>query len=278
MIDFPFKFRNWNEYRAWTDGCLWLSLDRFERFWPDVGLTLSNGAAVKSAVRAALRVEYAINADFRAREAADPDCEDDLYGTVRLEALAKVCFRQINETAGTQDAECVVRWLTGPVLGTVSEYSREHHPWHYTWRSLLGDLGMEDPHVLASSYGIPGDIAQQIVQIAAGYRSEIIPIRERVKAADEEPLSGWDAVAYADYRWECPEPSPLDGLSAHLGFICFERAWAEIIRCTRPADMDALVRWGRACFRSKTPLVDDWQTIIPDDVRAAWSDLHAQPA
>ncbi len=276
MIEFPLNFINFNEYWAWHQGSRWLSLDRFERFWPDVGLTLVNGEAVKAAVRDALRVQYAIDAEWRARYAADPDAPEDLDAPDPAKELAKSFFRRINETAGTQDAECVARWLTGPALGSTSEYSREHHPWHHTWRSLLGDLGMEDPHVLASSHGIPDDIARQIVQIAAGYLSEIIPIRERVEAADQEPLSGWDAVAYADYRWECPEPSPLDGLSAHLGFICFERAWPQIVRCTRPADMDALVQWGRACFRAKHSGVPDWQAIIPDDVRAAWSELHVQ--
>ena len=73
MVELPLKFCNWDEYRAWDDGSLWLSLDRFERFWPDAGLAFSNGEAVKSAIREALRGTYARDAANRARFAADPD-------------------------------------------------------------------------------------------------------------------------------------------------------------------------------------------------------------
>src|SRR5262249_33156579 len=111
MIDFPLKFCDQDQYQAWFTGSEWLSLDRFERFWPDVGLALSNGKAVQSATRAALRVEYANLTASRARWAADPDAEDDLYHLDRLEALAKVFLRSVEETAGTQDAECVAGWL-----------------------------------------------------------------------------------------------------------------------------------------------------------------------
>jgi hypothetical protein len=42
--------------------------------------------------------------------------------------------------------------------------------------------------------------------------------------------------------------------------------------------MDALIQWRREYIRTKMSSVCEWQAIIPDDVRAAWSDLHAQPA
>ena len=71
----PF-LRDTNEDRAWRKGCLWLSLDRFERFWPDAGLALENGEAVKSAIRGALRFQYAMEAANRAKWDADPDAPD----------------------------------------------------------------------------------------------------------------------------------------------------------------------------------------------------------
>lgn len=46
MLGLPLDSSDSDEYRAWRTGGVRLSLDRFERFGPDVGLTLSNGAAV----------------------------------------------------------------------------------------------------------------------------------------------------------------------------------------------------------------------------------------
>ncbi len=51
MIDFLLNLRDSNEDHAWATASVWLSLDQFGRFWPDVGLALENGEAVKSAVK-----------------------------------------------------------------------------------------------------------------------------------------------------------------------------------------------------------------------------------
>jgi hypothetical protein len=269
MIDFPLNLSDDKENWTWFKGSLWLSLDRFERFWSDVGLALENGEAVKSAVRDALGVKFASDAEWRAAYFADPDAPEDLEAPDPTKELPQICFRRINETAGAQDAECIARWLQGPVLGAIKEWT-DHpwHMWHNAWNSLLYQLGKEDPSQLTYHYGLSHDIARRLVEIAARFRSEIDVNRERVKAADEEPLSGWDAVAYADYRWECPEPSPLDGLWTHLGYICFERAWPEVMRCVPPTNMDALVKWGRANL-SRDNIYRDY-VAFPDDVRAAW--------
>jgi hypothetical protein len=268
MIDFPLNLRDSNENHAWRTASVWLSLDRFERFWPDVGLTLSNGAAVKSAVRHVLCVRYAIDTEWRANYYDDPDAPEDLEAPDPEKELPQICFRRINETAGVQDAACVARWLTGPVLGAKKEWTYDPwYMWHNAWSGLLYQLGEEDPNLLASRYGIPGTTAKKIVEIAARYRSEDDANHERVKAADKEPLVGWDAIAYADYRWETAELSPLDGLWGHLGYICFDRAWPEVMRCSRPADIDALIQWGNAFLRARNRPYD---ATIPDDVRRSW--------
>ncbi len=263
MIDFPLNLRDDKENWTWFEGSLWLSLDRFERFWPDVGLTLSNGEAVKAAVRGVLRVQYAIDGANRARWAADPDGPTDLDETVPTEELAKTCFRTLIETAGTQDTECVARWLTGPVLAANKEAL-----WHKTWSSLLYRMAEVDPNNLASVYGIPSDTAQKLIDVALQYRSEVDVNEERVDAAGQEPLSGWDAVAYADYRWDDPELSPLGGVWLVLRYIGFDRAWAEVLRCTRPADIEALIQWGHTTLGPNRHPYE--QAAIPDDVRAAW--------
>lgn len=279
MIDFPLNLRDGDEDEAWRTGSLWLSLDRFERFWPDVGLTLSNGEAVKAALRDALRIQYAFDAEWRAAYFANPDAPEDHDAPDPTKGLPQTCFRSIVETAGPQDAECVARWLTGPVLGALKEWTDHHHRWHRAWCNLLYHMWELNPDEIESSYGIPGHTVQRIVEIASQFRSEFDANRERVEAADQEPLSGWDAIAYADYRWETAELSPLDTLSLHLRYICFDRAWAEVVRHTRPTDMDALIQWGREYVAAKmSDTTRDDETIIPEDVRAAWSDLHAQPA
>jgi hypothetical protein len=174
MIDFPLNLRDDKESWTWFKGSLWLSLDRFERFWPDVGLALSNGEAVKSAVRGVLRVKYAMDAANRATWAADPDAPDafDYDG----EELARTCFRSINETAGAQDAECIAAWLTGLVLAANKEAL-----WHNAWSGLLYCLAEDEPRTLASVYRIPSDTAQKLVEIAVRFKSEVDVNEERVE-------------------------------------------------------------------------------------------------
>lgn len=277
MIEFPLNLRDDKENWAWFTGSVWLSLDRFERFWPDVGLMLSNRAAVKSAVRHVLCIRYAIDTQWRASYLDDPDAPEDLEAPDPKEGLPQLFFRRINETAGPQDAECVARWLKGPVLGNSSEYAVDRHPWHRTWHRLFYDLGNEPLSTLASAYGIPVNTARNVVDIVAAYSVECAAIDERVDEADQEPLTGWDAIAYADYRWETPIVSPLDGLRGHIRYVFFDRAWEKIIRCTRASDLDGLIQWGRAHAAAKfSDSIRDEDVIIPDDVRATWFELHVK--
>ena len=268
MIDFPLNLRDWDEYRAWSKGSVWLSLDRFERFWPNVGLTLSNGATVKSAVRHVLCIRYAIDTQWRANYSDDPDAPEDLEAPDPEKDLPQLCFRRINETAGTRDAEFVARWLKGPVLGAIKMWTdNPRHIWHRTWSSLLYHMWKLDPDEIESRYGIPAPAVRKIATIAMRYRSESDLDQERVEAADQEPLVGWDAIAYADHRWETKELSPLDVLTVHLQYVSFDRLWPEVVRCLRPSDIDGLIRWGRAFHQAH-----HWpdEVAIPDDIRAAW--------
>lgn len=266
MIDVLLKkFCRWNRYRAWSDGSLWLSLDRFERFWPDVGLTLSNGEAVKAAVREALRTKYAMDAAHRERAAVNPNAPVDMVYRNRIQTLPKGCITNIAETAGMQDAECVARWILGPVHKAVKGSSGSLH-----WSAMFYHLSKEEPEMLGSRYKVASDNARKIINIAARHRSEIDVIKERTEAADREPLAGWDAVAYADYRRETPEASPLIGVRLYLTRVSFDRAWNDIIGSTIQADRDALVRWNLD-FRTKHDLqIPDYAAIIPDDVRGPW--------
>ncbi len=261
------KFCRWNRYRAWSDGSLWLSLDRFERFWPDAGLALSNGEAVKSAVRTALRTKYVMDAAHRARVVINPDAPVDMIYRNRIQTLPKGCITNIAETAGTPDAECVARWMLGPVHTAVKlPYSSR------SWCALFYHLSKEEPDMLVSRYKISSDTARRIVEIATRYRSEADAIKERIEAADREPLADWDAVAYADYRRETPEASPLIAVRVYLTYASFDRAWTEVVDCTRRADIDAIVCWAFAFRKGHDFKIPDYEdeAIIPDNVRGPW--------
>jgi hypothetical protein len=252
MIDFPLNLRDDKEYWTWLLGRQWLSLDRFERFWPDAGLVLENGEAVKSAVRTELRAKYAEDA----KEGDNLDYMDF------LEDLAKTCFRTINETAGTKDAERVAAWLTGTVLA-----ARKEAHWHDSWSTLLYRLASNAPRTLVS-HGIPSSTAQKLVEIGKRYRDTVEAIDERIEAAHLEPREGWDLVVY-EYIWrENSEGSPFIGLYMLLRYITFDRMWPEVLRCTHPAYIDAMIRWGTAEYGPNNIVHE--QVAIPDDVRAAW--------
>lgn len=266
MIDAQLKkFCRWNRYRAWSDGSLWLSLDRFERFWPDVGLALENGEAVKSVVREALRTKYAMDAEHRARVALKPSAPVDMVYRNRIQTLPKGCITNMVETAGMQDAESFARWILGPVHSFVKGSSGS-----LRWSAMLYHLSKEQPDMLVSRYKVAGDTVQQIIHIAARHRSEIDAIKERTEAADRVPLSGWDATAYADYQRATPDASPLIGVRLYLTRVGFDRAWNEVVASTTRADIDVLVRWNLDFRREHGEQIPDYAAIIPDDVRGPW--------
>jgi hypothetical protein len=229
-----------------------LSLDRFERFWPDVGLSFANSEAAKSVARTAL---------LRKR-AMDAEDEDELDHGDRLEELADAFLCEVAETCGNASTELLVAWIKGPVVASTTEPL-----WHATWSTLLYRMPAHDPALIASGYGIPYETTVRLFEIARRYVAEHDALDKRVEAADEEPLSGWDADAYADYRVDGPILSPLDGLRTHLYYLRFDAAWSKILRLTTPADLDALVRWGRAFLVLRTTIPADG-AHLPDHARS----------
>lgn len=256
MIDFPLNLGDEKESRAWYEGSLWLSLDKFERFWPDVGPVVENGAAVKSAIREALRVQYTINAANRARW-EDPNSPDNMDETVPVEETAKTCFRLLNERAGTNDAKSIAAWLTGSVLAADTDSG-----WHSLWNMLLYRMGEDKPSKLVS-HGIPHDSARKLVAIAVRHMSEVDALEDRVDAAEQEPYSAWDILAYEDYQGNA-----LRGITRVFEYLSFDRKWPEVMRCLEPKYIDALIKWGRANVGPKDARYE--HVTIPDDIRAAW--------
>lgn len=259
------KFCRWNRYRAWSDGSLWLSLDRFERFWPDVGLVLENGEAVKSVVREALRTKYAMDAEYRARVAINPSAPVDMVYRNRIQTLPKGCITNMAENAGMQDAECIARWILGPVHKAVKWPAGSR-----VWSAMFYHLSKVEPDMLVSRYKANDEGARRLITIATRHRSEIDALKERLEAADREPLSGWDAIAYADYRRQTPEASPLIGVRLYLTSVGLARAWDEVVASTTRADVDAFSGWTREFCRAHEEQIPDYAAIIPDDVRGPW--------
>ncbi|MGK3962600.1 hypothetical protein WMF38_00225 [Sorangium sp. So ce118] len=242
MAHEPLDLRRLDNFTVWHNGILWLSLDRFERFWPDVGLSFPDAEVAKAAARAALL-------EKRALEASEGD---DLDHVDRLDTLADALVRTIAGACGPTSAGRFVAWLRGPVMASAKE-----PVWHRTWRILLYRVPEHDPTLIASSYGIPHETTARLFEIAKRYAADDDAIDMRVEAAEGAPLAGWDADAYADYRVEGPELSPLDGLRTHLSCLRFDEAWSEILRLTSPQDIDALVRWGRAFLVLRTSIPAD---------------------
>ncbi|HRI68522.1 MAG TPA: hypothetical protein PK156_30040, partial [Polyangium sp.] len=218
---------------------------------------VDNRESVKSAVREALRVQYTINAANHATWEADPNIPDELIEDVPVEETAKTCFRLINERAGTNDAKSIAAWLTGSVLAADTDSG-----WHYLWKMLLYRMAGDQPRKLMS-HGIPSNTARKLVEIALRHRSEAEALEDRVDAAEQEPYSAWDILAYEDYQGNA-----LRGITRVFKYLSFDRKWPEVVRCLEPKYIDALIRWGRANVGPKDPSYD--YVTIPDDVRAAW--------
>lgn len=258
------KFCRWNRYCAWSDASVWLSLDRFDRFLPDVGLTFVNGAAVKTAVRNALRTKYAMDAEHRARRAINPDAPVDMVYRNRMQTLPKGCITNIAETAGLQDAECFAKWILKPVHKAINW----PHPNHFC--AYYYHLAKEEPDAFALRYKIARDTAHEMIKIVGQFRSETDAIKERTQAADREPLAGWDAIAYAEYRRSTPEASPLIGVRLYLMVTAYHRVSAELHACTVPADIEALQRWIRDFRISHDYSIPDEEDIFPTEVHGPW--------
>lgn len=124
--------------------------------------------------------------------------------------------------------------------------------------------------MFASRYKANDEGARKLIAIAKRHRSEIDALKERLEAADREPLSGWDAIAYADYRRETPEASPLIGARLYFLSVGWQRTWEQVAACTTPADLDAFYGWSREFRRAHNYEIPDYVAIIPDDVRGPW--------
>jgi hypothetical protein len=180
-----------------------------------------------------------------------------------MQTLPKGCITNIAETAGMPDAECVAKWILGPVHKAITWQTE-------SWSAILYHLSQEEPDMLVSRYKVAGETARKIVDIAARHRSEIDAIKERTEAADREPLSGWDAVAYAEYRREKPEASPLIGVRLYLTFVGFGRAWDEVVASTIRTDIDALVRWHMDFRIEHDYQIPNYAAIIPENVHGPY--------
>ncbi|WP_437595182.1 hypothetical protein [Sorangium sp. So ce1000] len=113
----------------------------------------------------------------------------------------------------------------------------------------------------------PGKIAK-LFQIARAWAETEDALDRRIAEAEALPLEGWDAEAYAAYRGDDPDLSPLTGLSQHLVALEFERTWGAIRRLLGPAEMDALERWGQAEVLAHMETISPHSARIPPESRS----------
>ncbi|KYF88539.1 hypothetical protein BE20_44830 [Sorangium cellulosum] len=236
---------------AYTTAVRLLSLDRVTPFWPDLGLRIDDVEEVKTAARRFVRAEIAI-------EALDDD-ERDYDGMIAVHIAAFLA--DMERSQGTTAAAQVRAWIEERffVLG-------QEPDWRMMWHVLVAWLPYRKEHRVAS-FGLPLGKIAKLVEIARAWADAADALDRRIGEAEALPLEGWDAEAYAAYRGDDPDLSPLTGLSLHLAAVVFERTWGAIQRLLGPAEMDALERWGQAEVLAHMDSISHHSARIPPEGR-----------
>ncbi|XXT24771.1 hypothetical protein WME94_24885 [Sorangium sp. So ce429] len=237
---------------AYTTAVRLLSLDRVTPFWPDLGLQIDDVEEVKTAARRCVRAEIAI-------EALNDD-ERDHDGMIAVHLAAFLA--DVGRTQGKAAAAQLRAWIEERffVLG-------EEPDWRTLWHVLVAWLPRRKEHRVAS-FGLPLGKIAKLFEIGRAWAETADALDRRIAEAEALPLEGWDAEAYAAYRGDDPDLSPLAGLSLHLSALAFERTWGTIQRLLSPAEMDALERWGYAEVLTHMDSISHHSAWIPPESRS----------
>ncbi|WP_437664529.1 hypothetical protein [Sorangium sp. So ce1182] len=237
---------------AYTTAVRLLSLDGVTPFWPDLGLQLDGVEEVKTAARRCVRAEIEL-------EALEDD-ERDYDGMIAVHIAAFLA--DVERTKGTTAAAQLRAWIEERVfvLGQEPE-------WRTMWHVLVAWLPRRKEHRVAS-FGLPLGKVARLFEIARAWAETADALDRRIGEAEALPLEGWDAEAYAAYRGDDPDLSPLTGLSLHLAALAFERTWGTIQRLLSPAEMDALERWGQAEVLAHMDSISHHSAWIPPESRS----------
>ncbi|WP_437803082.1 hypothetical protein [Sorangium sp. So ce693] len=237
---------------AYTSAVRLLSMDRVTPFWPDLGLRIDDVEPVKTAARRCVRAEIAI-------EALD-DEERDYEGMIAVHIAAFLA--EVERSQGTAAAAQIRAWIEERyfVLDRLPD-------WRTMWQVLVVWLSRRKEHRVAR-FGLPLDKIAKLLQIARAWAETEDALERRIEEAEALPLEGWDAEAYAAYRGDDSDLSPLTALSQHLSALEFERTWGAIRRLLGPAEMDALDRWGQAEVLAHMETISPHSARIPPESRS----------
>ncbi|WP_434041098.1 MULTISPECIES: hypothetical protein [Sorangium] len=236
---------------AYTAAVRLLSLDRVAPFWPDLGLRIDDVDEVKTAARRCVRAEIAL-------EALEEERDHDSMLVVHAAAF----LADVERTQGTTAAAQIRAWIEERffVLGREPD-------WRTLWQVLVAWLPRRKEHRVAS-FGLPLGKIEKLFEIARAWAETADALDRRIGEAEALPLEGWDAEAYAAYRGDDPDLSPLAGLSQHLAALAFERTWGAIQRLLSPSEMDALERWGQAEVLAHMEMISHHSARIPPEGRS----------
>ncbi len=142
-------------------------------------------------------------------------------------------------------------------------------PWRDAWSSLL--LYRLTRHwtaeKVADVYRISAEALSRLFALVRELSARSAAIDAGIKKADEEPLRDWDAEAYAFYRWEDPDVSPLLSLKLLLREIAFDEIWWKVVDALTPAELDELVRWGQTEAVVNMPSLTPARVQLPPSAR-----------
>ncbi|WP_437580943.1 hypothetical protein [Sorangium sp. So ce887] len=237
---------------AYTTAVRLLSLDRVTPFWPELGLRIDDVEEVKTAARRCFRAEIELEA------LEDDERDDDGMLAVHIAAF----LTDVERTQGSTAAAQLRAWIEERffVLG-------QEPDWRIMWHVLVAWLPRRKEHRVAS-FGLPLGKLAKLFEIARAWAETADALDRRIAETEALPLEGWDAEAYAAYRGDEPDRTPLTGLSQHLAALAFERTWGAIQRLLGPAEMDALERWGQAEVLAHMDSISHHSARIPPESRS----------
>lgn len=243
MFENSVKIADIDTLLLWENALLLLSLNRVAPFWPDIGIRAADDPVIRGAIQTFLAAQQARQYDdtmaiyFRATSAG-------------LDAM----FTRIR-TAGEENAAAVRDW----VVSTYAVFIAKER-WYETWQVLFLRLAEGNLSQL-SGQGISNDKLVALKELVEEWRDRESAIDDRIQAADEAPLVGWDAQQYARARRESPTASPLDSLSNFLNNFAFSIVWARLVRLLLPWELVVLNRWGQIYTAVKTTIPPGWSEI-----------------
>jgi len=218
---------------TWGGNLLVLSLDRSLPFAAELGLDAELLSKCLPVMRTFVR-EY--ERWMRSNEGGDTAPVPP-----RMSAELTRMLQRVKDDAGDRACSMLRAFMAWSV-------STDHgESWRSPWYVLLIRLARRyTPEGLVDVYAIPVHQMERLFAIVTDFADRDSRLDDAFDVADAKTLSGWDAEAYAYYRVEGPELSPIDRLRDRVHERLFKTTWQAILSLLAPEELDQLERWGHA--------------------------------